>query len=69
MSEQENLKSIKHKYNNTYYVKNKEKLLKSATEKVECEICKKLCSKSNMNKHIKSEKHILNVKIKSLTNV
>lgn len=56
------------KYNNTYYTKNKEKLLKNALTKVMCDVCNKECSKVNMSKHIRTEKHKLNVKINSLQN-
>lgn len=55
-------------YNKTYYEANKAKLLEDAVKKIKCDSCNVECSKSNMSKHIKTEKHKLNVKIKELQN-
>lgn len=54
------------KYNNTYYTKNKVKLLEDALKKIECDVCKKSCTKSNFSKHLNTDKHKLNAKIKEL---
>jgi hypothetical protein len=56
------------KYNTNYYQANKAKILEDATKKVMCQICNKECSKSNLSKHIKSDKHMLNVQIHVLQN-
>jgi hypothetical protein len=54
------------KYNTDYYQANKAKILADATKKVRCECCNFECSKSNMSKHLKTEKHKLNDRIKQL---
>lgn len=46
-------------YNKDYYAKNKAKLLEDAVKKIRCEHCNVECSKSNMSKHLKTQKHIL----------
>ncbi len=56
------------KYNKSYYDNNKAKILEKVAKKKKCEICDMECSKSNFNKHIKTDKHNLNVKIKELQN-
>ena len=48
-------------YNKDYYTKNKGKLLQDAIKKIRCEVCGVECSKSNMSKHIKTEKHKLHL--------
>jgi len=50
-------------YNKDYYVKNKAKLLADAVAKVRCEHCNVDCSKSNMSKHCKTQKHILHMQL------
>lgn len=62
----ENKTEYMKQYNKEYYVKNKEKLLADAVTKVKCECCDIECSKSNMPKHIKTEKHLLHVKLNQL---
>ena len=54
------------KYNKEYYQNNKAKILAGAVQKVKCDVCNHECSKSNMSKHIKTERHKLNAKIKQL---
>ena len=51
------------KYNKTYYERNKVKLLEDAVKRIRCNICNIDCSKSNISKHIKTEKHKLHVKL------
>lgn len=50
-------------YNDTYYRKNKAKILEKINTKVLCAACNCSTSKSNMSKHTKTEKHKLNMKI------
>lgn len=50
-------------YNKDYYAKNKERLLANACTKIRCEHCNMECSKSNMSKHIQTEKHKLRAQI------
>lgn len=57
--------SIKN-YNKDYYTKNKAKILESANKEKRCEHCNKTTTTSNWNKHIKSQRHLMNVKIKEL---
>ena len=38
-------------YNKEYYQKNKEAILKKASEKVECQFCKRTVSQNNLVKH------------------
>lgn len=42
-----------------YYEKNKDRLTASANEKILCNTCQLYISRSNMNKHKKSQKHNL----------
>lgn len=50
-------------YNKDYYAKNKAKLLQDAIKKIRCEHCNMECSKSNMSKHLKTEKHKLHMQL------
>jgi len=56
------------KYNTDYYQANKAKLLADATTKIRCDKCNFECSKSNLSKHNKTQKHLLNLKINELQN-
>lgn len=38
-------------YNKEYYLKNKEAILKKASEKVECQFCHRCVSQNNLQKH------------------
>ena len=66
MSESKDKNNVK-KYNTEYYQLNKAKILENALVKIKCE-CGKICSKSNMNKHIKTLKHKMNVELDNLKN-
>jgi len=65
MSESKNKINVKN-YNTEYYKLNKAKILENALIKIKCEKCNKVCSKSNMNKHIKTLKHKMNVELDNL---
>lgn len=47
-------KEQKKAYAKEYYAKNKENMLKSMKEKIECSICKKMVSRTNMVPHMKT---------------
>jgi len=49
-------------YNKPYYEENKERILKMVGEKIMCEYCKKEIRKDYIHKHIRTPKHIKNVK-------
>ena len=49
-------------YNKPYYEENKERILKMVGEKVLCEYCNKPVRKDYVHKHIRTPKHIKNVK-------
>ena len=49
-------KKRKSKYNDTYYNKYKDRLLKNMKEKIQCE-CGACVCKINLNRHYKSKKH------------
>lgn len=49
-------------YNRQYYLKNKEKKLNDAKTDIFCAICNKNIHKSSLQRHIKSPKHLNNVK-------
>jgi len=67
MSESKDKNNVK-KYNTEYYQLNKAKILENALVKIKCVHCNKACSKSNMNKHIKTLKHKMNVELDNLKN-
>lgn len=52
-------KEVKSKYNDTYYNKNKDRLLKNMKEKIECNCGSTIC-KINYNRHLKTRKHLKN---------
>lgn len=52
-------------YYEKYYEKNKEKLLEKGRKRIKCE-CGKKYSHSNKSKHIKTDYHIMSLKIKEL---
>ncbi len=54
------------KYNESYYEKNKAKILERATQKKNCEHCNKMISSVNWCKHITTLKHKQNVEIEEL---
>ena len=54
------------KYNDTYYQTHKAQILEKVNKKVNCELCNCSTSKSNWSKHIKTDKHKLNMKIREL---
>ena len=54
------------KYNTQYYQTHKAKLLQDANSKIRCDICNSEYSKSNMSKHVKTEKHILKSQLNNL---
>jgi len=49
-------------YNKPYYEENKERILKMVGEKIMCEYCNKPVRKDYVHKHIRTPKHIKNVK-------
>jgi hypothetical protein len=49
-------------YNKPYYEENKERILKMVGEKVMCEYCNKPVRKDYVHKHIRTPKHIKNVR-------
>ena len=49
-------------YNKPYYEENKERILKMVGEKVMCEYCNKAVRKDYVHKHMRTPKHIKNVK-------
>ena len=51
----------KQKYNNKYYGKNKEIVLKKLKEKVRCETCDCEFNRSGISKHNKTKKHLYNL--------
>jgi hypothetical protein len=55
-------------YNKKYYDKNKEKLLANALVKVLCTYCNKSYSNANLNKHNKSDRHIMKKQIYEIKN-
>jgi len=48
-------------YMKKYYKKNKIKINEKANEKIDCKICKTMITKKNLNRHLKSAKHINNL--------
>ena len=46
--------------NKDYYMEHKNKILENMLIKIECDKCKCFVSKCNMNKHIRTSKHIRN---------
>ena len=55
-------KEIKSKFNNINYNKNKNKLLSNMKEKINCK-CGITISKINLYRHLKTKKHLNNIKI------
>ena len=55
-------KENQHNRSQKYYEKYKEEINK----KIVCEICKSYTSKSNMIKHLKSKKHLNNIRLKDI---
>lgn len=53
-------------YNKDYYTKNKAKILENANKEKRCEVCNKTTTESNWSKHVKTQKHQLNVRINEL---
>ena len=53
-------------YNKPYYEENKERILKMVGEKISCGYCDVAVSKDYVHKHIRTPKHIKNVKIYEL---
>lgn len=43
-------------YNKKYYESNKDRIKEMMTQKIECEVCKKMVSKCNLPKHQRTEK-------------
>lgn len=50
-------------YNQTYYEKNKERILLQIKEKIKCDCCGCYVNKGNFHKHKKTTKHMLYSKI------
>ena len=55
-------------YNKHYYEKNKERILKGMNEKVYCKYCNREYAKHRYDKHCRSTKHIMNLKLHNLEN-
>ena len=55
-------KDYNKQYNKPYYENNKDRILKMVGEKVLCEYCNKPVRKDYVHKHIRTPKHIKNVK-------
>lgn len=55
------------KYNDTYYQAHKAQILEKVNQKIVCDLCNRSTAKSNWSKHVKTDKHKLNMKIKELT--
>ena len=53
-------------YNKPYYEENKERILKMVGEKISCGYCNVAVRKDYVHKHIRTPKHIKNVKIYEL---
>ena len=53
-------------YYKAWYAKNKEKHNKYCNEKQVCEVCNITTSRSNIDKHKATKKHLLMLKIKEL---
>ena len=54
-------KEIRKEYNKTYYVKNRQKVLAHAKEKITCNGCGCQVGKNSLARHIKSKNHRLAV--------
>ena len=59
-------KQYNREYNKPYYEENKERILKMVGEKISCGYCDVAVRKDYVHKHIKTPKHINNVKIYEL---
>lgn len=57
--EKQNIRSKK------FYEINKEKII----EKISCDVCKKLISKANFDKHKITKKHLINIELKKITDI
>lgn len=53
-------REVKSKYNDTYYNKNKDRLLQNMKEKIQCKCGATIC-KVNMYRHLKTKKHLNNL--------
>ena len=59
-------KQYNREYNKPYYEENKERILKMVGEKISCGYCDVAVRKDYVHKHIRTPKHIKNVKINEL---
>jgi len=59
-------KQYNREYNKPYYEENKERILKMVGEKISCGYCDVAVRKDYVHKHIRTPKHIKNVKIYEL---
>ena len=62
----DDMKEYMKEYNKKYYATNKTKLLEDAVKQILCNKCNCMVSKSNISKHMKTDKHKLNLRIKEL---